>query len=165
MHLTLPVTEAPGANAYNISRLSYIVRVLVCKCFCFAFLICIFVLFCHVLFVLFCVLPCCLMHASVWISSSEALTSLTSSLQTLIEINSFDQLVTKTYPRLRRFNRCLLYFNEWSGTELNKEKIKKFSSEHTRWNILTKADSFEHQHTWKSSLASVVSCAPHRCIL
>ena len=27
-------------------------------------------------------------------------------------INSFDQLVTKTYPRLRRFNRWLLYFNE-----------------------------------------------------
>ena len=47
----------------------------------------------------------CLMHASVCISSSEALTSLTSSLQTLIEINSFDQLVTKTCPRLRRFNR------------------------------------------------------------
>ena len=32
------------------------------------------------------------------------------------------QLVTKTYPRLRRFNRCLLYFNEWSGTVLNKER-------------------------------------------
>ena len=47
----------------------------------------------------------CLMHASVGISSSEALTSLTSSLQTLIEINSFDQLVTKTYPRLHRLNR------------------------------------------------------------
>ena len=47
----------------------------------------------------------CLMHASVYNSSSEALTSLTSSLQTLIEISSFDQLVTKTYPRLRRFNR------------------------------------------------------------
>ena len=57
------------------------------------------------LFVLFCVLLHCLMHASVCISSSEALTSLTSSQQTLIEINSFDQLVTKTYPRLRRFNR------------------------------------------------------------
>ena len=64
-----------------------------------------FVLFCHVLFVLFCVLLYCLMHASVCISSSEALTSLTSSQHTLIEINSFDQLVTKTYPRLRRFNR------------------------------------------------------------
>ena len=35
----------------------------------------------------------------------ECKTSLTSSLQTLIEINSFDQLVTKTYPRLRRINR------------------------------------------------------------
>ena len=54
------------------------------------------------------------------ISSSEALTSLPSSQQTLIEINSFDQLVTKTYRRLRRFNRWLLYFNEWSGTVLNK---------------------------------------------
>ena len=79
-------------------------------------------IFCHVLFVLFCVLLYCLMYASVCISSSEALTSLTSSLQTLIEINSFDQLVTKTYPRLCRFNRWLLYFNEWSGTVLNKEK-------------------------------------------
>ena len=59
---------------------------------------------------------------STCISSSEAMTSLTSSLQTLIEINSFDQRVTKTYPRLRRFNRWLLYFNEWSGTVLNKEK-------------------------------------------
>ena len=45
-----------------------------------------------------------------------------SSLHTLIEINSFDQLVTKTYPRLRRFNRWLLYFNEWSGRALNKER-------------------------------------------
>ena len=51
-------------------------------------------------------------------------TSLTSSLQTLIEINSFDQLVTKTYPRLCRFNRWLLYFNKWSGTVLNKERKK-----------------------------------------
>ena len=52
------------------------------------------------------------MHASVCISSSEALTTLTSSLQILIEINSLDQLVIKTYPRLRRNNRWLLYFNE-----------------------------------------------------
>ena len=43
-------TEAPGANAYNISRQSYIVRVFVCKCFYFAFRICIscFVLSCLV---------------------------------------------------------------------------------------------------------------------
>ena len=76
------------------------------RCFCFAFRICIFfVLFCHVLFILFCVLLYCLMHASVCFSYSEALTSLTSSLQALTEINYFDQLVTKTYPRLRRFNR------------------------------------------------------------
>ena len=61
--------------------------------------------FACVLFVLFCVLLYCLVHASVCISSSEALTSLTSSLQTFIKINPFDQLVTKTYPRLRRFNR------------------------------------------------------------
>ena len=60
-------------------------------------------------------------HNSVCISSSEALTSLTSSLQTLIEINSFDQLVTKTYPRLRRFNRWL-FLNEWGGTVLNNEE-------------------------------------------
>ena len=64
-----------------------------------------FVLFCHLLFVLFCVLFYYLMHTSVCISSSEALASLSSSLQTLIEINSFDLIVTKTYPRLRRFNR------------------------------------------------------------
>ena len=93
--------------------------------FCFPYLYFLFVLFCHVLFVLFCVLLYCLMHASVCISSSEALTSLTSSQQTLIEINSFDQLVTKTYSRLRRINRWLLYFNEWSGTVLNKEKKEK----------------------------------------
>ena len=73
--------------------------------FCFPYWYLLFVLFCHVLFVLFYVLLYCLMHASVCISSSEALTSLTSSLQTLIEINSFDQLVTKTHPWLRRFNR------------------------------------------------------------
>ena len=72
--------------------------------FCFPYLY-FFVLFCHVLFLLYCALLYCLMHASACISSSEALTSLTSSLQTLIEINSFDQLVTKTYPRLRLFNR------------------------------------------------------------
>ena len=47
---------------------------------------------------------------------------LTSSLQTFIEINSVDQLATKTYPRLRRFNRWLLFFNEWNGTLLNKER-------------------------------------------
>ena len=56
---------------------------------------------------------------------SEALTSLISSQQTLIEINPFDQLVTKTYSRLRRFNRWLLYFDEWSGTVLNKERNKE----------------------------------------
>ena len=65
------------------------------------------------------------MHASVYNSSSEALTSLTSSLQTLIQLNSFDQLVTKTCPRLLRFNRWLLYFDEWSGTVLNKERKKE----------------------------------------
>ena len=43
-------------------------------------------------------------------------------LQILIEINSFDQLVTKTYPRLRRFSRWLLCFNGRSGTVWNKEK-------------------------------------------
>ena len=36
--------------------------------------------------------------------------------------HAYDQLVTKTYPRLRRFNRWLLYFNEWSGTVLNKKR-------------------------------------------
>ena len=73
----------------------------------FAFRIFVFVSFlsCLVLFVLFFVLFYCLMHASVCISSSEALTSLTSTLQTLIEINSFDQLVTKTYPQFRQFIR------------------------------------------------------------
>ena len=95
--------KAPGANAYNASKLSYKLGVLVCKCFRFAcrsFILFLFsFLFCYVLFVLFCVLLYCSMHASVCISSSEALASLTSSVQTLIEINSFDQLVTKTYPR------------------------------------------------------------------
>ena len=67
-----------------------------CKLVLLSVFVFLFCLFCHVLFVLFCVLLYCLMHASVCISSSEALTSLTSSLQTLIEINSFDQLVTKT---------------------------------------------------------------------
>ena len=107
-------------------RARHIVQVLL---FGFPYLYFCFVLFSHVLFVLFCVLLYCLMHASVCISSSEALTSLTSSQQTLIEINSFDQLVTKTYPRLRRFNRWLLYFNEWSGTVLNKERKERKKDE------------------------------------
>ena len=58
MHLTLRVTKAPGANAYKISRLSYIVRVFVCKCFCFAFRICIFFLFCFVMSCSYCFVFC-----------------------------------------------------------------------------------------------------------
>ena len=45
-----------------------------CKCFDFAFRISFWFLFCYALFVLFCVVLYCLMHASVCISSSEALT-------------------------------------------------------------------------------------------
>ena len=120
--MSLKHAYVPISRAHASSLRFFIVQLfLVCS----SYLYFLFVLFCHVLFVLFCVLLYCLMHASVCISSSEALTSLTSSQQALIEINSFDQLVTKTYSRLRRFNRWLLYFNEWSGTVLNKEEKKK----------------------------------------
>ena len=47
------------------------------------------------------------------------------SLQSSIKINSFDQPVTKTNPRLHRFNPWVLCFNERSGTVLNKESRKK----------------------------------------
>ena len=43
-------------------------------------------------------------------------------LQSLIKNNPFNQLVTKTHPRLRRYNRWLLYFTELSGNVLKKER-------------------------------------------
>ena len=45
-----------------------------------------------------------------------------ADLQSLIKAHYFDQLVTKTNPRLRRFNRWLLYFKKWSGT-VKKERL------------------------------------------
>ena len=56
-----------------------------------------------------------LMHSGSEITLRRAilpLTLLTLSLQSSIMINSFDQIVTKTNPRLRRFNCWLLYLNE-----------------------------------------------------
>ena len=55
-------------------------------------------------------------------SRSAEVQPLTQPLRTLI---SFDQLVIKINPRLRRFNRWLLCFNEWSGTVLSKERERR----------------------------------------
>ena len=37
-------------------------------------------------------------------------------------INSFDQFLTNHNPRLHRFNRWMLHFNEWSGYRKNERK-------------------------------------------
>ena len=59
---------------------------------------------------------------------SEALTSLTSSPQTLIEINSFDQLVvTKTYRGCVDLTAdCCTSMNEVPQYEIKKEKKGDF---------------------------------------
>ena len=58
----------------------------------------------------------------VGIFSLKALASLTSSLHSLIETNSFDQLGTNPNPRLRRLNRWLLHFDEWGGAVAKKKE-------------------------------------------
>ena len=64
----------------------------------------------------------------------EVLTSLTSSLQSLFKINSFDKWVTKTHRRLYWLIRWLLCFNEWKECKTDsKERKKKNESFKVEW--------------------------------
>ena len=100
----LPIAVLGPSERHSIKRDSLYSSVYIVNCLC--------------LFALF--LLCSLV-------SSETLTLLTYFLPSITKFNSFDTFVTTPNPRYCRFNRWLLYFNEWSGT-VTKKIDRKTSS-------------------------------------